>query len=108
MGNLSTQSSIQDEINSNLKELITINKLQSLNSIFLYNETNEFQKKLLTELINSNKQQSEMNKQQSELNKQQSEMNKLQREHNKTLEEILKKAFPYPKDIKNSKNSNNN
>ena len=84
---LSMQSSIQDEINSNLKELIALNKFQGLTTIFLYNESNEFQKKLLTELINSNKEQ---------------------REYNKTIGETIKEILVHIKDNKESQNSNNN
>ena len=86
LANLRMKSSIQDEINSNLKELITINKLQSLINIFLSNE--------LTELINSNKEQREYNKE--------------QREYNKTLGKSLKETLLYLKDNKDSQNSNNN
>ena len=85
--NLSMRSSIQDEINSNLKKLIALNKFQGLTTIFLYNESNEFQKKLLTELINSNKEQ---------------------REYNKTIGETIKEILVHIKDNKESQNSNNN
>ena len=100
------QSSIQDEINSNLKELITMNKLQTLSTIFLSNEINEFQNKLLTEIINSNEQQRKFNEQQRQFNEQQSKFNEQQAEYNKNLGETLKEALSYLKDIKNSQNSN--
>ena len=96
------------EINSNLKELITINKLQFLITIFLYIESNEFQKKILADLTNSNKQQKKLLTELINSNKELREYNKELREYNKTLGETFKETLLYLKDFKNSQNSNNN
>ena len=53
-------SSIQDEINNNLKELIDINKLQNLTLLVLNEEqkkSNQNQNRILSELMQSNKNQ---------------------------------------------------
>ena len=95
--NLSGQSSIHNETNSKINELIKINKLLSL-VIFISNESNEIQKSTLSQLIKSNKVQQSLL---LELIK----ANNEQKEHNKLLEKSINDTSSY---LKNNINSNQN
>ena len=86
--NLSGQSSIYNESNSKINELIKINKLLSL-VIFISNESNEIQISTLSELVKSNKELKKSNEVQQGLLLELIKANNEQQKHNRILEKWI-------------------
>ena len=98
--NLSGLSSINDESNSKIKELIKINKLLSL-VIFISNESNAIQRSTLSELIKSNQVQQSILLELINANNEQKNFNKI-------LEKSIKDTLSYLKsNISNYQNNSN-
>ena len=98
--NLSGLSSINDESNSKIKELIKINKLLSL-VIFISNESNAIQRSTLSELIKSNQVQQSILLELINANNE-------QKNYNKILEKSIIDTLSYLKsNISNYQNNSN-
>ena len=98
--NLSGLSSINDESNSKIKELIKINKLLSL-VIFISNESNAIQRSTLSELIKSNQVQQSILLELINANNE-------QKNYNKILEKSIVDTLSYLKsNISNNQNNSN-
>ena len=97
--NQSEESSIHDEININLKELININKLTNLIMLISYEDQKKNQDLMLKELVKSNKAQKTMLEELIKSNKNQEKINNI-------LFNSIEKALAFIND-NNKKNTNN-